>query len=429
MMVMRRWPAIAAVLAVGGGSLAWAPPSTAVQAPGPGPSGAVASANFDDRIARLLSQRVRNPRLGGDVSVRVLSPFSTRVIFAAQPKQAQLPASNMKLVTALGALTVLGQGRQLATRVALRDKGSGVVLVGGGDPLLTGSDLDALARETMAALTSQTGGKRPSKVRVFLNDRLFNDSSRAPGWRPDYVPGEVTFVRALGRRGVRVVDTGREAGLYFAARLRAKGVAVNFRGRGAGGLGPILAARSHSVAAAVQVMLRDSDNQVAEVLFRQVALGRGRAPTWTGARKAAEDTLDDRGISRGGVTIRDGSGLSRSDRLSALATSQLLAVVQGRSEPSLRGMLGWLPVAGRTGTLAPYAARYVTWPTRCAAGKVHAKTGTLTGALALSGVAEGRDGRTRVFSILVNHPPTGRYGVLAVRRAMDELATTITGCW
>ena len=60
---------------------------------------------------------------------------------------------------------------------------------------------------------------------------------------------------------------------------------------------------------------------------------------------------------------------------------------------------------------------------------MHAKTGTLTGAVALSGTAVGWDGQARVFSIIVNHPPTDRYSVLTVRRAMDGLAATITGCW
>jgi D-alanyl-D-alanine carboxypeptidase/D-alanyl-D-alanine-endopeptidase (penicillin-binding protein 4) len=86
-------------------------------------------------------------------------------------------------------------------------------------------------------------------------------------------------------------------------------------------------------------------------------------------------------------------------------------------------------VAGRTGTLAAEYGRFTLRPSRCAVGLVHAKTGTLTGAIALSGTAVGWDGRSRAFSVIVNHPPTDRYSVLQVRQAIDGLAATVSGCW
>ena len=72
----------------------------------------------------------------------------------------------------------------------------------------------------------------------------------------------------------------------------------------------------------------------------------------------------------------DGSGLSRSDRV----TCALLVDVLQRAGPD--GLLVRdLPVAGRSGTLVDQLKGTV------AAGRVHAKTGTLDGVKALSGWA------------------------------------------
>ena len=208
------------------------------------------------------------------------------------------------------------------------------------------------------------------------------------------------------------------------------GSTTTYEGRGAGALGAEVArVDAHTVGDAVSIMLRDSDNQVAETLFRLVALGKGRPATWSGGAAAAMEVLTEHGIRTTGLVLLDGSGLSRSDRLTTSTLAQLLVLVQSEEVPALDSFIGWLPVGGRTGTLAASNGRYTTKPSRCALGLVHAKTGTLTGAVALSGVAVGSDGSTRVFSIIVNHPPTDRYSVLTVRQAMDGLAATVTGCW
>ena len=84
-----------------------------------------------------------------------------------------------------------------------------------------------------------------------------------------------------------------------------------------------------------------------------------------------------------------------------------------------------MAVAGVSGTLAPDYLRYVTAPTRCAAGLIEAKTGSLSGVIALSGLARGADGRLKAFSFLLNRVSS----TLRTRRAVDRLATTVTGCW
>lgn len=414
---------LSAALAVG---LVASAPAQALVPPGSGPTGATQRADLDRHIERTLPGRMIDPRLGTDVAIQVRSPDGSTVLYSSQSGAAQMPASNMKLVTALGALSTLGPDAALTTRSGLLKSGAGLVLVGGGDPLLSSSDLDRLARSTVTALA---GSGATGKVAVYVNDYLFTDGSMAPGWRSTYVPGEVTYVRALARHGVTTRSSTGDAGQYFVARLKARGLSATYAGRGGRGARTDLATTSHTVGQAVSVMLRDSDNQIAETLFRQVAIGRGQPPTWAGGSAAALAVLTENGVPTSGLRLYDGSGLSRSDRLTPRALSQILALAQSGTDPALAGLVPWLPVAGRTGTLAAANGRFTTKPSRCAVGLVHAKTGTLTGAVALSGVAVGYDGQERVFSIIVNHPPTSRYSVLTVRRAIDGLAATVTGCW
>jgi D-alanyl-D-alanine carboxypeptidase/D-alanyl-D-alanine-endopeptidase (penicillin-binding protein 4) len=175
-------------------------------------------------------------------------------------------------------------------------------------------------------------------------------------------------------------------------------------------------------------MLKPSDNDIAELLARRVAIATGRAPTWAGWQAAAASLLRDAGIGPTGIRIVDGSGLSRANRITATAMASLLGRITLSTDPRYAGFAGALPIAGRDGTLAASNGRFSSAPASCAAGRVIAKTGTLTGAVALSGYATAKDGRIRVFSFIVNSPPASS-SRLDVRRALDRLAATVVGCF
>ena len=268
-----------------------------------------------------------------------------------------------------------------------------IVLVGGGDPLLTSADLRKLARRTAAGLaaTSSTG-RAPSSVRLYVNDTLFPAPSRAKGWRASYGLGEISPVRALGRRGVASHDTTRDAQQYFAAQLRTTGIKVTVAGRTSQRSGQQVARLAgRRVDAAVTSMLLVSDNQIAETLFRQVALHTGRAATWKGSSRASPRRPEE-----GGRADRE-AGAGRRQRLVALEPAdrhgtgqdragRLGGVVDDGRSKRLRAFSQGLPVAGRSGTLT---RRFSSPVASCARGRVLAKTGFLDGVVSLSGVAQG----------------------------------------
>ena len=98
-----------------------------------------------------------------------------------------------------------------------------------------------------------------------------------------------------------------------------------------------------------------------------------------GATTGVRRTLSDLGVPLAGAVIRDGSGLSRHNRLRARTLVEVLRLAASDDHPDLRPVLTGLPVGGFTGSLA---YRFADVPP-AGVGRVRAKTGTLTGVSAL----------------------------------------------
>jgi serine-type D-Ala-D-Ala carboxypeptidase/endopeptidase (penicillin-binding protein 4) len=262
---------------------------------------------------------------------------------------------------------------------------------------------------------------------VHVDGDRFAPRSKGPGWL-NYA---VASVQALARFGDNSRMPSRNAANVFASRLRAHGIraAVGANQDAAADAKVIAEEPGHTVAESLAVMLSRSESNIAEVLFRQTAIATGYKPTWAGGRRAALATLATLGISTHDVQLWDGSGLSRKDLLTPRFLTSMLRLVKVEQPERFAAMFktSAMPVAGVSGTLTPAYGRYSTSPSRCAAGRVQAKTGTLFDTIALSGVARSKDG-LRIFSFIVNNRPR-RFTPLSTRRAIDGLAATVVGCW
>jgi len=276
---------------------------------------------------------------------------------------------------------------------------------------------------------------------VRLDDTLYPAPSAAPGWRSSYQPYEVAPVRPLIRDLRNEWDGAKSAAVWFAGRLQSELVAAlasrpdlsptaSYRGRLAAPAGAPEVARfsGNTSGAILRYMLLWSDNDVAEMMFRNNAIAAGRGAGWTDASRTAIETLTALGVSTTGWTVHDGSGLSRWDRLTARGLAALLRRAASPSFPALAPLRSYLPVGGVSGTLQRSYGRYDTSPTSCAAGKVWGKTGSLFDTIALAGYSLGADGKLKVYSVLV-HRTDYSWSGLTVRRSVDRIAATATGCY
>ncbi|WP_328483337.1 D-alanyl-D-alanine carboxypeptidase/D-alanyl-D-alanine-endopeptidase [Streptomyces sp. NBC_00377] len=380
----------------------------------------------DQQMVTNLEARVVDRRLGSTVSGVVLDSGTDTTLWDHNGATALMPASNTKLATATAALTVLGPDHRFTTRVVY---GNGTLtVIGGGDRTLTSADLAELANTAVAGL--KAAGLM--SVKVAVDDSLFGEPTLAVGWNSGYYPDSVAPVRALVVDGHGVQDTSIDAGQVFARQLTAAGVTVDgavTRAEAGPHDVPVARHRSAPLSDIVHTMIKVSDNNIAETLLRMTALGADRPATFEAGTEVVRQVLSLRyGVSLKNFEIHDGSGLSRANRIPAATLAEILELLtESRYSATLSSILDGLPVSGEAGsTLGPEWGRFDDVNSKCAVGKVHAKTGTLTGAIALSGLTQGKDGKWKVFSFIENGS-TADPG--EIKDAMDGLAATVNGCW
>ncbi|MFJ6852216.1 D-alanyl-D-alanine carboxypeptidase/D-alanyl-D-alanine-endopeptidase [Streptomyces sp. NPDC091271] len=379
----------------------------------------------DQKLVDNLDARSQDKNIGTTFSGVVLDAESDEVIWGHDAKTALMPASNTKLATATGALTLLGPDHKFTTKVVYGD--GTLTLVGGGDRTLTTADLTELAKSAAAGL--KNAGL--DKVKVRIDDSLFAAPTLAEGWNSSYYDDQIAPVRSLVVDGKLVQDTAIDAGNVFAAQLAEQGIGVTgdvTRGQAASTDFPVAEHRSAELSVIVKQMLKTSDNDIAETLLRVTGLASGRAATYEGGTAAVRDVLTGwYGISVSNFEIHDGSGLSRSNRITAQTVAEILDLTTDPRHTKLKSISEGLPVAGEAGsTLGPEWGRFDTANSQCAVGQVSGKTGTLTGATALSGLTQGKDGRWKIFSFIENNSTADG---AAIKDSLDGLAATVNGCW
>jgi D-alanyl-D-alanine carboxypeptidase/D-alanyl-D-alanine-endopeptidase (penicillin-binding protein 4) len=193
----------------------------------------------------------------------------------------------------------------------------------------------------------------------------------------------------------------------------------------------LVAFHESPVADAVLRACRDSQGMMAEGLIKALGMG-GAAPStleaarpenrgslegsWAGGSAAVGDFLESLGVSPSEFVVRDGSGLSRGNRLSARAVTTVLRNMDKHSAREI--FVESLAVGGVNGTLSK---RLRAPEIR---GRIHAKTGYISGVRTLAGYVVTHDGRRLAFAFLYN----GASATRPLTQAQDE-ACRLLATW
>jgi D-alanyl-D-alanine carboxypeptidase/D-alanyl-D-alanine-endopeptidase (penicillin-binding protein 4) len=377
----------------------------------PAPSAAVAASRFR---TCSVADRAADARLA-NLQAHVVNAATGEVLYDRGGTSPSRTASVMKVLTSAAALSVFGPDHRVATRVVKGAEPGSAVLVGGGDVTLSrtpsgtetvypgAAHLDELAAQVRDAWNADPSN--PPLRKLVLDASLFGGDEWEPSW--DLVEREfgymsnITALMVDGDRdnpsaetSFRSADPIGRAGDAFASALG--GISVIERGTApadAQKLGEVL---SPTVAQLVDKALVVSDNTVAEMLARLVAIETDAGNTFGAINQGVLEGLAAYGVDTTGITVVDGSGLSDNNAVPPSYLTQLFVKINAR-EAHLGVIMDGLPVSGQRGSLS-YSDRFAG-DNAVADGAVSAKTGWIETGYTLSGVVRAQDGATLTFAI------------------------------
>lgn len=371
--------------------------------------------------ALITSLSLLVPYIGTSSCLKV--EVGGRPVFDQAGMLAVTPASNEKLITGAVALEVLGADSVFTTKL-LGTVADGVVtgnlyLLGGGDPLLSTADYPASVTSepptnttSLETLVTNLAAAGVTRIQgdVVGDDSRYDAERFVPSWAADIQNTEAGPLGAL-----MVNDATRELGTFKRYTDPATGAATDLTkllknvgitvgGQPTSGATPadtpeLASVQSEPLSAIIGEMLTTSDDNTAELLLKEIGLHNdGTVGTRAGGIAAIMNTLAKWGIDTAPLAIVDGSGLDSGNSVTCTALLQVL------DHQPLDGPIGkGLAIAGQTGTLTDQFLG------TSLVGRLHAKTGTLTNAKALTGFVTTSTG-TIEFSLVLDSQGIGASG-------------------
>lgn len=226
---------------------------------------------------------------------------------------------------------------------------------------------------------------------------------------------------------VTVRDPGLYFGHVFKTVLASKGIRVAGKvvresvKAGPDGVpdgGHVVAVHAAPITDATIRAGRDSLGMMAEGLLKLLGSHESGRGTWATGRAAMAKFFARAGVSEGQFVVDDGSGLSRANRLSVKAVTQVLAYAHKLPGGKFQAIRDSLARPGREGTLK---RRMRDAPVR---DRVHAKTGYINGVRTLAGFVEASNGHMLAFAFFYNG--TGKTRPLAT---LQDKACAAMAAW
>lgn len=262
----------------------------------------------------------------------------------------------------------------------------------------------------------------PFRGSVMTVERRPGDSTRTTHvrTRKDSTTWQEIFSGQIGVNDTTTVevthhDPDQAYVTAFTEALVSRGIAVG--GSAEASTGPIdtlATLSSPPLSEILKALMKPSQNQIAEMLFRTIALEKYGAGRPDSAAAAVRAQLAQWGVPANEAVIRDGSGLSRYDYITPRTIVRIFDAMRG--SPNFQVYYDALPIAGVDGTIRN---RMKGTP---AENNVHAKTGSVALSRSLSGYVTTADGHMLIFSFLSNNwtVPTR-----AVERVQDAIAARL----
>ncbi|EOX9434598.1 serine-type D-Ala-D-Ala carboxypeptidase [Escherichia coli] len=381
----------------------------------------VQAANVDEYITQLPA--------GANLALMVQKVGASAPAIDYHSQQMALPASTQKVITALAALIQLGPDFRFTTTLetkgnvlidtsifASHDKAPGwpwndMTQCFSAPPAAAIVDRNCFSVSLYSA--PKPGDMAFIRVASYYPVTMFSQvrtlprgSAEAQYCELDVVPGDLnrfTLTGCLPQRSeplplaFAVQDGASYAGAILKDELKQAGIAWSgtlLRQTQVNEPGTVVASKqSAPLHDLLKIMLKKSDNMIADTVFRMIGHARFNVPgTWRAGSDAVRQILRQQaGVDIGNTIIADGSGLSRHNLIAPATMMQVLQyIAQHDNELNFISML---PLAGYDGSLQYRAGLHQAGVD----GKVSAKTGSLQGVYNLAGFITTASGQRMAF--------------------------------
>ncbi len=332
--------------------------------------------------------------------------------YQRNPTTGLAPASNTKMFTTAAAFGLLGTNYAFETRV-YRDG----ALAGG---VLTGN-LNLVSEHDMTWNTSVFSSARAGLDRIAAQLKALGLTT-VTGNVQCYGMCAYGFGSTDNIGAMTTQAKNAEAAVAFLAALQAQGISVAGSALGQTGFSPpgtLLYTHQSSdltyggkplrLDVACIPLLKVSHNAMADMLCRHLGWKLGTGDSYSaGATQVLRWINSATGVGTNGMVMNDGSGLSHGNRFSARQTVSLVRYM-------LAAFPSWddgLPIGCVDGTIG---SRFCSTD---GSSQVHAKTGSLSISIALSGYIDNKyDNRRYLFSFVGNKTSIDQ---TATRQAIDD---------
>lgn len=222
----------------------------------------------------------------------------------------------------------------------------------------------------------------------------------APGAYQEYVEGTIPVSREDFVVRASMPDPAMIAGKIFLKKLREGGIIISggvARMATKDSTGRILVSEFHSppLKDLIVPLNKESLNLYAEHLLRESGRGKTGEPTLEKGLETYRQFCKDKGIYQEGFFPADGSGLSRSNALTARTLAETMKYVY--DGPNREPFFNSLPIAGVDGTLKN------TFKGTPLEKNLKAKTGSMARVRSISGIMQTKSGKTVLVAIILNN--------------------------
>lgn len=342
-------------------------------------------------ITTVFSQLTTIPALA-DPSVIVLDEKSGEVLYESNSNSPRKPASVIKLISAASAYTYLSPSDSFSTTLYAGADAKSIVIKGSLDPWMSydhkvavkmgRTSLERIEFNALSTLKEMNSGSTIDTT-IYYSGLYSSEISHIKRFLKDHRAS--TNLKRVSNKALQPL-IGEE----------------------------IFTSTSPTLQKIVDWVLTWSDNLLAERVARLASVAAGNSLDDAGVAKTFSTLLSGLGISTSHLVVKDASGLSKQNRVTARQISQLLFAIH--HDPKFAPIVGGLPIGGVTGTLQN---RFVdTAPD--AVGLVRAKTGTLNGTTNLAGYVESGD-RQYIFVIIADRHSKSYTVTKKVRATVDRI--------